>query len=299
MKIRKKIFAMPFDLGHDTMFSEFPVEYTRTIGVPGTFVKKINRRVRLKDGTTGEMDSAFILDPDGKILKERVAACLEHQSIPVSLTKLKKIGHYDIQLVSDENLATLMIIASHCSPEESKNKLIRSPSDSIKLYFLDLGEENICKRLSSVTEIIENKKELSAENALNLGVIALYAPREYACEITEKVAKLYTKISNDLDPKMESCLYSVISLMIDAYFDDEKEYRRLINMIDGKTSQNTKEIFAASKESFLESLEWAKEDLANAKDDLANAKDDLKAANGKIAELETEVARLTTELKGK
>ena len=292
MKIRKKIFAMPFDLGHDTMFSEFPVEYTRTIGVPGTFVKKINRRVRLKDGTTGEMDSAFILDPDGKILKERVAACLEHQSIPVSLTKLKKIGHYDIQLVSDENLATLMIIASHCSPEESKNKLIRSPSDSIKLYFLDLGEENICKRLSTVTEIIENNGEISTETALNLGVIVLYAPREHACEITEKVVNLYIKIADDLDFKMEYCLYSVISMMLDAYFDDENEYKRLIDLIDKKTSPDTKEAFTATQKSLMESLEWTKEDLAN-------AQDDLKIANGKIEELENEVARLTAELNGK
>lgn len=54
-------------------------------------------------------------------------------------------------------------------------------------------------------------------------------------------------------------------------------------MIDGNTSQNAKEAFAATKEYLRESLEWTKEDLANVKQDLA-------AANGKIVELEAEVA---------
>ena len=185
-----------------------------------------------------------------------------------------------------------MIVASHSNAEESKNMLIRSPSDITLLYFLDLGVKNIYKRLSIVSEIIENNRYLNTENALNLGVIVLYSPRKHAREITERVANLYVKIIDDLDFKMGYCLYSVISIMIDAYFDDENEYRRLIDMIDGKTSQDTKEAFAATKKCFMESLEWAKEDLANTKEDLS-------MANGKIAELEAEVARLTAELKGK
>ena len=86
---RKKIFSKPFDKVHTILYNEFPAEYIKTIGVPGVFVKKINRRVNLKNGAGGEMDSAFILDPDYKILHERVAGCLEHQSGPVKSIKLK------------------------------------------------------------------------------------------------------------------------------------------------------------------------------------------------------------------
>lgn len=42
---RLRKFSKPFDLCHSIMFEEFPMEYTKTIGVPGKFVKKINRRV--------------------------------------------------------------------------------------------------------------------------------------------------------------------------------------------------------------------------------------------------------------
>lgn len=261
-------------------------------------LKKCNRRVHLKDGTSGEMDSAYIADSDNRILFERVAVGLEHQSIPVGEKKLSKFGDYDIQLVVDEHLPTLLVVASHLNKNKSKNKLIRSPSDITQLYFLDLSEVNISQRLSTLSKIIYNNQYLSQEMALNLGIIALYALRERACEIMDTVVRLYLKIVEKLDLHMEYTLYSVITVLLDAFFDDEDEYRRLTKMMDDNTSQESQMRFA-SHESTIESLTYAEEDLAHARDDLAHVKDDLDKANGKIADLEAEVKRLTDELNGK
>ena len=236
---RKRKFSKPFDLCHSILFNEFPSEYTSTIGVPGNFVKKSNRRVHLKDGTGGEMDSAYVADPDYKILFERVAVGLEHQAAPVGHEKLIKFGDYDVQLVVDEHLPTLLVVASHLNAEKSKNKLMRSPSDITQLYFLDLGEDNISQRLSTLNKIIYNNQYLSQGMALNLGVIALYAPRDCACEIMESVVNLYLKIVVNLDLQMEYTLYSVITILIDAFFDDEDEFRRLSKMMDENTSQES------------------------------------------------------------
>lgn len=295
---RKRKFAKPFDLGHVILFNDYPKIYTKSIGVPGKFVKKINRRVHLKDGTGGEMDSAYLADPDFKLLFEKAAVCIEHQSIPVNDEKLYKIGDYDTQMVIDEHLPTLIAIASKEDLRKSKRLLKRTPSDLTDLYFLDLGEENISKRLSTVKKIINSNKYLTDENALNLGIIALYVPTAHACEITEEVVKLYRKIADSLDVKMQSCLYSVLSVMIDAYFDEEDEYRRLIKMIDEKTSSESKYISAAH-EATLESLKYAREDLDIANGKLARTNDELVKSNGnlaksqaRIAELEAEVARL-------
>ena len=209
-------------------------------------------------------------------------------------------------------MPTLLVVASHLNEEKSKNKLIRSPSDITQLYFVDLAEENISQRLSTVSKIIYNNQYLSQELALNLGVIGLYAPREHACEIMETVVDLYLHIVADLDLAMEYTLYSVITILLDAFFDDENEYGRLTKMIDEKTSNESKMHFA-SHESTIKSLAYAEEDLARTEDDLAHAKDDLARteddlartkddlakANGKIADLEEEVKRLTNELNGK
>lgn len=282
--VREKKFAKHFDLCHSIMFNEYPDIYTNIIGVPGEFVKKINRRVHLKDGTGGKMDSAYIANPDNKILFEKVAVDLEHQSKAVSEIKLNKFGDYDIQLVSDENLPTLLAVASHLNPEKSKNILIRSPSDITELYFLDLSEENICQRLNNVKKIIDNNKKLSVEDALNLGVILLYAPRKHAYEITEIIANLYLKIVHTLDLKMENCLYSVITVLIDAYIDDEKEYRRLTNMIENNTSPEVEPLFE-TKKALLENLKWQEEDLAE--------------ANNTIKRLEKENKMLKAQLNAK
>ena len=268
---RKKKFKKPFDLAHSIMYNDYPLIYTKNIGVPGEFVKKINRRVHLKDGTGGEMDSAYIAKPDNKILFEPFAVGLEHQSKPVGPFKLTKFGDYDIQMVSDENLPTLLAVASHLNPKKSENELIRSPSDITQLYFLNLGKENICQKLNRVKKIINNNKKLTDEDALDLGIILLYAPREHAYEITETVVDLYLKIVHDLDLKMEKCLYSVITILTDAFFDDEKEYRRLTNMIDNKTSQEVKTLFEAHKAT-LDSLKWKEEDLAEANDTITRLK---------------------------
>lgn len=168
---------------------------------------------------------------------------------------------------------------------------MRSPSDITQLYFLDLGEDNISQRLSALNKIIYNNQYLSQEMALNLGVIALYVPRDCACEIMASVVNLYLKIVVNLDLQMEYTLYSVITILIDAFFDDEDEFRRLSKMMDENTSQESQVRFA-SHESTIESLTYAKEDLAYAEEDLAKA-------NGKIADLEAEVKRLTEELNGK
>lgn len=302
---RNRIFSKPFDLVHSILYSEFPEEYLRSIGVPGKFVKKISRRVHLKDGTRGEMDSAFILEPDDEILFEKVASGLEHQSTAVGDEKLTKFGDYDIQLVVDENLPTFLMVASHLDRDESMQELVRSPSDITRIYFLNLGKENICERLSSVKEILHNNKHFTTEDALNLGIIALYAPRDHACEITEEVVNIYLEIVDDLDLDLESCLYSAITIMIDAFFDDENDYRRLKDMMDNKTSGESKHISEAHK-STIESLNYALEDLDETKSELdeTNSKldktnSDLDMANDKIRDLEAEVKRLTEELNSK
>jgi hypothetical protein len=243
--------------------------------------------VHLKDGTGGEMDAAYIADPDYKLLFEKVAVAFEHQSKPVSDEKLDKFGDYDIQLVVDEHLPTLICVASDINEDKSKKLLKRSPSDITKPYFLDLSEENISKRLNMVDGIISSNGYLTRENALNLGVIALYAPHDRACEMTERVINLYIKISRSLDFKLGLVLYSVIVLMIDAYFDDENEYWRLISMVENNTSSEVIEEFHPF-DGFRESLEYANMRIS-----------ELEEENSKIPELEAKIKELEDQINGK
>ena len=80
-----------------------------------------------------------------------------------------------------------------------------------------------------------NEEHLTVKEALNLGIVAIFAQRETAREVTRQVIELYLKIEV-IPKKLEYTLYSVLYAMIDAYFADEKEYEELINMINNETA---------------------------------------------------------------
>lgn len=292
---RKKKYKDPFDSCHNIMFNEYPLEYTNNLGIPGEFIKKIDCKVDLKDSSRGQMDSAYVAKADNELLFENVAVNLEHQSYPVDDKKLNQIGKYDIQLVVNENLPTFMVVASHLDKKLSKNLLKRSPSNILKLYFLNLDEKNICQRLNRVEEIINNNKNLTTEDLLNLGIIGLYAPRDKASEIIKRIVNLYVKIVNNLDRQMEYVLYSVLNYLIDAFTVDEKEYKRMINMIDKNTSNESVEEFESIKCSRRDLMN-VKEELSDTKEELSDVKEALSNSEDKIASLEEEVERLRNQL---
>ena len=93
---------------------------------------------------------------------------------------------------------------------------------------------------------------------------------------------------------MENCLYSVITILIDAYIDDEKTYRRLINMIENNTSPEVEPLYE-TKKALLESLKWKEEDLTAANKSIAEKDKNLAEANATIDELKREIQILKTQ----
>ena len=58
---------------------------------------------------------------------------------------------------------------------------------------MDLGEEDNKTRLSIANAILKKQGNFCNEDALNLGVIDLFAPRGIACEATEEVVGIYAR----------------------------------------------------------------------------------------------------------
>ena len=146
------------------------------------------------------------------------------------------------------------------------------------------------KRLNKLKEKIKNNKKLSIEEKLNLGIILLYTPRKDAEKITETIVKLYLAAHDDLDLKMEKCLYTVISILTDAHINDEKTYRRLTKMIDENTSDETEQEFKQT-DGFIESLKYKEEDLAEAKKNIAEQNKTIELLKKEIEMLKTQNAK--------
>ena len=125
----------------------------------------------------------------------------------------------------------------------------------------------------------------------------MFAPRHRACIITEQVVRLYVDISNQLSKKMEYTLYSVLRVMVDAYFDDENEYERLIAMLNENTSVEVAERFV-SLEIMHNDLEVAKSDLEEAYSDLEEAQSDLEVANSNLEVANSNLKEAQSDLEG-
>ena len=117
---------------------------------------------------------------------------------------------------------------------------------------------------------------------MNLGVIVLYAPREYACEITGEVVGLYRQIVDDLDYIWNMPCIRLFPVWL-MHFDDE--YERMISMIDEKTSKTTRFQLVMFKD-MLEKLDCAYEKIA-------------KLENSTIPELEARIKSLEMQLNSK
>ena len=94
---------------------------------------------------------------------------------------------------------------------------------------------------------------------------------------------------------MENCLYSVITILIDAYIDDEKTYRRLINMIENNTSPEVEPLYE-TKKALLKSLKWKEEDLTAANKTIAEKDKNLAEKDKSIAEANATIDELKREI---
>lgn len=293
---RKHRIDKPYDFAYRIMHNEFPQELHNQLKIPGKFKRKSNVKVHMNDGRILEMDSAYIVEPDYKEIFEPMAVNCEHQSGPVDLEKIKIIGYYGIQQMHDENLPQLSVIASHIEKEKHVQMYQRSPSDIVQLYFLDLGWEDNKKRLNNLNYIINQQDCLSDEDALNIGIIPLFAPRDCACEITEKSIVLYGNVVSMLSQRMKFTLYSVLHVLTDAFFDDENEFRRVMTMLDEKSDPETVERFVTLDLAFKDRDEAfrSRDDAFKDRDDALNK---VKIANARISELEKENNELKNQLK--
>ncbi|HAJ78012.1 MAG TPA: hypothetical protein DCO89_02995 [Clostridiales bacterium] len=278
-----KIIPQPFNYSFTLMFEEYPEQFIEVLKAPGKFVKKANTQVKLPDGKTGEMDCPYIADPDYKTLFERVIVIMEHQRLAVTLPKNIMISNYAIQGVADEKLPFYALVASHIESSKHHREYDRTASFIIRLQFLDLGERDNWERLNSVRNKLKFNKKLSVKAGLNLGIAAVFAPEHCAKERTREALHYYQE-SEIASKKLEYVLYSVLNCMIDAYFDEEKEYQRMIKMLKEKTSPQTKEKYAMEirQEKRLKQAYSEIDEITIERDNATAERDDAIAKNDQI-----------------
>ena len=192
-------------------------------------------------------------------------------------------------------MPTLNIIASHLNEELSVKQFKRTPTTIVQLQFLNLGKKEIEKRLNILENIINDRKQITTKDAINLGIIVLFAPREDACEITRKALTLYLEFENR-SSRLEYTLYSVFSAMIDAYFDNEHEYEELMVLINKETNDEIIGKFETEiiSENKIKELE---DELVKSNNERDSAYIERDSAYDKISEVNHENMQLKSRIK--
>ena len=308
----KRRTSHPFNDAIGLMLNEFPEDFHKIANIPGIFKETSNRYVYTNGKISGIMDFSCIIDPDNKLIHEKTVVNMEHQSTPVDEKKLKQMAKYAIQQIHDENLPQLTVVISNIETEKHLQEYFITPSLSVKPYYIMFSEEDIEKRLSKVKTKIYNNDHLNNEDALNLGIIAVFAPRHKAQEIIEEIVELYIRVSEQLSQRMELILYDTIFQMVDVYSQKEENYVRLINMITNNTSDETKkesrivrtlkEENKLLKEDYNKSLEenkFLKEDYNKSLEENKFLKEDYNNALERIKDLEQELNLKNNSLNSK
>ena len=275
----------PFNFGFELIYDSLAADFHVNLGIPGIFFKKCSKSIII-DGRILEADACYMVLPDYITLHEKAIAIVEHQSKEVNNVKIVAISDYEIGKIQKTGLPPLTVVACHLDKSKSVQKYARTPSYITQPLFLDLDEENNTERLSTLRDNINSDNELSISEALNIGTVVLFAPRERGLEITEEVIGLYDKLSID-NEILDFTLYGVLYAMIDAYSIYEHDFRRLKNMLDETTETDIINKFDAFQKVHYE-LEIAKKEQQVATDRIHMLESDNATQASKISSLESE-----------
>ena len=238
MAKRKSKIHHQYNLAFMTMFDEFPKEQTESLNMPGKYKEPTSRFV-IHNNKELEADAPYIAEPDGEILKETTVNLLEHESDPPSPSDLIRFWIYLMYKMRKTGYPGFLAIASKYPPLKSALKYEISPTVTLKPHYIDLGERDNWERLYRVRNKCRFNKVMSVETGLDLGNAVLFAPDDCARERTREGLHYFLESEME-NSRLEFVLCTVFYCTIDAYFDDEEEYRRLIDMIDEKVNPETR-----------------------------------------------------------
>ena len=141
---------------------------------------------------------------------------------------------------------------------------------------------------------------ISIDDGMNIGITLLFAPEKYAKEITRELLDYFLnrKIESD---KLKNTLYRVFYAMIDAYFDDEKEFQEMITMLK-KDMTNKEETDLESDiirqnrlDEALDRNDKFAEENAKLNDRNAKFAEEISKLNDKTVQLSEEISKLNDE----
>ena len=170
----------------------------------------------------------------------------------------------------------------------------RTSSDILKPIYICMSEEEVIERLNNLEEKILNHKKLTDDEALDIAFLPMFAPKNKAHDITEKVTRLFRE-DTSLTGAFRNDIAFGLSIMIRKYFDLTPKGKELLKMIEPELdASKLRDVIDFEVDYIKKSYE---KELSE-KDDILAEKDTILAEKDTIlAEKDKEIEELKAKLK--
>ena len=237
MKLERKVHH-PNDITVKYLTEVMPEKLHHYLGLPGKFVCNYPTRVIKRDGSEREMDWLIFAREDNAIIFEKILINVEFQSSYVGLKKIKVIAEYRDYSKTYYDFPVLSVIVITEGFDSSVLEYSRVSSDIIKPVYSQLEWSEVNERLKNIEDKINNQKQLSDDEALDMVFLPMFASNNNAKSVTEKLAKLFHK-DKSLTGAFRNDIGFSLSLMVKKHFDFSDKGKELLKMLEGEI-ENTK-----------------------------------------------------------
>ena len=293
----------PFDFFFRSSSDYFPKASHEVLELPGIFEKKLNSSIFSFTGRSLQADYIEKVLPDNKVIFDPAIIIVDHMSYKLDVDKIDSSFEYKIsKIMKSKNLCYLFIVTNIDYNDEILIKMSHFDHFSIRVLVFD--EKRIYKMLSMLIKKDYTKYVFSDVDLIRFVYCLIFSKKPFVKDVIHKLVELYVSIDN-ICSEYRIYLHSALKTMIKYHFTDEKEIRRLLNMITKAVnsrdmdkipiSLNYEEIITELKTKLEESNDiiFERDTLITQKDYLIMEKDRaLDESNDVIAKQEDEIRQL-------
>ncbi|WP_298523560.1 hypothetical protein [uncultured Methanobrevibacter sp.] len=233
--IAEKVNSKPFDF----LFRRNSESYTKTthevLGLPGIFKQMETPNVFTINGKSLQQDLVESVLPDGKIIMQESTLNVEQQAYIITPAKVEHLYFYKIFNIGKHEKPCIPVIVTNID-YKTDEILYKINGEFFTIRIIYFSKEKIDIILNTLSEKDYSKEEMSEADFINLVHCIIFATKEHAKEVIEKIVKIFVSCEKIQD-KHQMDLFLALKIMIKYRYDDEKEIRRLLTMITQSVSE--------------------------------------------------------------
>jgi len=201
------------------------------LGLPGKFKRRIPQEIIFPNMVSGRADEYYYNDED-------LLVNFEEESGPITLYTLNKFSKYIIfASYWHFDRKPYLAVLCHQDPGKSEEFFEYGPSLYIKAHYIYIDQDTLWKKYDNLIRKVEQKKELTEMESLDMAFVCKFISKKYAPYVTERLSRIYKDaIIEDKLLKMDVGV--ILGGMILKNIKEINKQNKLLEMINMRHIEN-------------------------------------------------------------